>query len=209
MSGPPPPPPSPPPPAAPPRAVRVVRAVRAVPAHPYAPPPSLSAEAPSALVPGRRGSGRFDVGLCNPLGVADAGPACCFAHVCCMPCLYTDALNAIESRQAGVVGGASFVGGLLSNSRNSVGGAAGSIGALLQVFAGITLRREVVEEYGLRESPAQSVAVACLCLPCSGVQVVNEVMRREVGPRGGAYRFGVVGLREGPYAPDAVAMARS
>jgi len=152
--------------------------------------------APSYAQPGRRGPGRFDTGLFECFKVVDVGPSCFVANCCCFPCLASDALATVGSPSAGSVGGVAFLGVALSNSGDNLLQAAGSA---LTFLATLTLRREMVERYGIAERGLASALLACCCGPCSNAQVLNEAMRREVGPRrGGALRYGIIGLREGP-----------
>lgn len=145
--------------------------------------------------PGRRGPGRFDTGLFECFKVADCGPSCFVANCICFPCLASDALATVGSPSAGSVGGVAFLGVALSNSGDNLLQAAGTA---LTFLATLTLRREIVERYAIAERGLASGLIACCCGPCSNAQVLNEAMRREVGPRrGGALSYGIIGLREG------------
>lgn len=141
----------------------------------------------------RRGEGRFDVALFECWKARDAGPACVWSHVCCEPCLVLDVLTIAGAKNAVAITGLGLVGAAVANSRD---GGLAAAGSTVDALAALAARRAIVEKYGIDESASASFALACACMPCSTVQLANEVMRREVGPNGGEYRFSCIGLRE-------------
>ena len=142
---------------------------------------------------GRRGINNFDISLFQCYKARDPGLACVFNHVCCTPCLQLDALTIANVREAVAIVGGGLLGGALARSNNA---GVAAVGTVSQALAALAMRREIVRKYEIDETASASFLLSCCCMPCSTVQVVNEVMVRERGNNGGAYRYACIGLFE-------------
>lgn len=95
--------------------------------------------------------------------VKDAGANCCVQHLCCGPCVYASALTVADIKHAPLYA-------LLVACRGD---------SPLDEVAGYAARRQIVEKYGIKEDPANSLIISCACGPCARVQEVNAILVRE------------------------------
>ena len=93
----------------------------------------------------------------------DFGVNCVVQSVCCQPCIMASAMGWSECSSPVLT----FV------------GLTCCVQAPIGQLTGFLARRHVVEKYKIVENPVASCLTVCCCLPCSNLQVVNEVVRQE------------------------------